>query len=1164
MDYKVNNLKEKIYKDFIRGVYGKPKIPSDSEVMEKLQEITEIDYIPITSKDRMSSLNISGVTKKFSDIIDDIDVLFDSVESESRDVLDQLTDSLKENNGAKRELRRVRERANDIIDGKLGEDYLEYNFTESFDDVGNIDILRSNPINTDAGIFTIGDNSNKLLTLYHYMKRKIEFNVIEFYGRVTDYGYIGDTDAAAILDKEDPRSLTYRVQTNKPGRMRTVFSLQLRADGRAEKINSVGISVDSTMTGGKIRLYYQKDYKWQDVPTISIQDIKGDNVVFTFKEVEATHIKFEFIKDVPDVPDTNEYYFIIHEVAIAKSTTRKTATLYSKPIVVQSYSTEPAIIGGLSCVIDADIPDECEAKVYVAQDVLISGSFQDENGVSVYPDSIDAVNFSPTASGTVFLSDMWARTGTISGISQYQGIDFDWKEIKPSKSFGDVVPERIEFNNTTQKKKLDNSIFSIVDWYLFGDDDYTGPWPQYTGYGDWFMSGWCNADNPWWDPYLKDLVESGALVSGVDVGELVWGAGYPIEMVEDTEGNIDPLITGNAAYSGQWLGLGTGYPWNYYREDVDRTLRFGDYGRAFNGWWRPYAEAVTPNGISTAFNVSGALGSQYITTTPDFYFNGIKFYQIYKFSKAETIIDPSIKLYTFQERPVGKNNDYYPHNFVWRYKSSWITETDTRLDQKDPVRALSGSFENYRLTLPTLSGNEEYIVEGITELRKHNSNVVFSDEDYEIVRNISGQITGISLAPLTDNYPHLVPSGNSFDYVYNYRIRNRYLSTWTAFAVVSPGIQGEITFDNPNINGKDEKILKSVVAENLDDGGLVESEDLSDTLNIVLDASNSTTNKHFKLTIYCASDEDTGFSAKSGSSRATHWIPSVERGVMSVNPGIKIVPRLERLRVVDIASLLYDTPMNNDRRCALITNAIGEKLLVVKTPSKDIFPGHYFQNETKQYAYDPRVVIKNNGHWIRRANVKSGPLYQDIIYTTGSASGKIYDPWREQDVTWNDGYQLGEFLNTVDSGIYPNHSTYGYSINIDAARDVQWVDTLFPDDIDLRAPVVASGKVGTSEWENWIKSDPALSGTSYNQYLSNLDEYGVGFYFVNTVVSNKGFLYYPTAENLPTFYSISFRSAKETSEVNKRFLYKVELSSDGKSKLAPKIRSVRFKVNKVD
>lgn len=1162
MDYKINNLKEKIYKEFIRGVYGNPKIPSEKEVMEKLEEITELDYIPITPKERMSELNISDITSKFSNIIDDIDVLFDSVEAESRDVLDQLTHSLKENNGTRRELRRVRERANDIITGKLGEEYLEYNFTESFDDVGNIDVLRSNPVNTDAGVFTIGDDSNKLLTLYHYMKRKIEFNVVEFYGRVTDYGYIGDTDAGAILDKEDPRSLTYRVQTNKPGRMRTVFSLQLRADGRAEKINSVGMSLDSTMTGGKVRLYYQKEYKWKDVPTINVQDIKGDSVVFTFTEVEATHIKFEFIKDGPDVPDTNEYYFIIHEVAIAKSTTRNTATLYSKPIIIQSYSNEPVIIGNLSCVIDGDIPDECEAKVYVAQDVLISGSFQDDNGNSVYPDSINAVNFSPTATGTVFLSDMWAKAETVSGITQYQGVDFDWKDIKPSKSFGDVVPEKIEFNNTTQKKKLDNTIFSIADWYLFGDDDYTGPWPQYTGYGDWFMSGWCNVDNPWWDPYLKDLVESGVLVSGVDVGELVFGSGYDFDRVEPDYGSIDPAITGHALYSGQWLGLGNGYPWNYYREDVDRTLRFGDYGRAFNGWWRPYSEAVTPTGINSAFTESGVFDTQYITTNPDFYFNGIKFYQIYKFSKAETILDPSIKLYTFQERPVGKNNDYYPHNFIWKYKSDWITDTDTRLNETDESNSLSDSFENYKLTLPTLSDNEEYIGDGVIELRKHNSNVVFSDQDYEIIRNSNGKVTGISLAPLADNYPHLSPSGNSFDYVYNYRIQNRYLSTWTAFAIVSPGIRGEITFDNPNINGRDEKILKSVVAENLDDEGLIESEGIDDKLNIVLDASNSTTNKHFKLTIYCASDEATGFSAKSGTSDTSHWIPSVERGVMSVNPGIKIVPRLERLRVVNIASLLYDTPMNNDRRCALITNAVGEKILVVKTPSKDIFPGHYFENETRQYKYNSRIVIQNKGHWIRRASTDNGS--NDIIYTTGSASGKVYDIWGEQDITWNEGYQLGEFANTIPSGIYPNHSTYGYPINVNATPEVQWVDTLYSGDLDLRSPLLVSGKVGTTEWEDWIKSDPELSGSSYLAYLNNKFKTGIGYYSVNTTIPNRGFLYYPTAENLPTFYSISFRSAKETSEINKRFVYKIQLSSDGKNKLAPKIRSVRFKVNKVD
>lgn len=1161
MNYKINSLKDKIYKSFIRGVYGTPKIPSDSEVMEKLQEYTSIDYIPVTPKDRIDDFDFSEIHNKFENIIDDIAILFDSVESESRDILDQLTFSLKENNGTKRELRRLSARANDIVNGRLGEDYLQYNFTESFDDIGNINSVRSTPVNTDAGIFTIGENSSRVLTLYHYLGRKLEFNIVEFAGRLIEYGYVGDTDAAAVLDKDDPRSLTYRIQTNRASRLRTALSLQLREDGRSEKINSVGIALDSSIVGGQVRLYYQKDYKWQDVPTLSIQNIKNDNVIFTFSEVEATHVKIEFIKDEPDVPSTNEYFIIINEIAIARSSTRRKAELYSKAIQLQSYSNEPPIIGNLSCVIDADIPDECALKVYVAQDVQISGSFIDSNSGIVFSDSVEAVDFSPSASGTVFLSDMWERIGTMSGIVPYQGVDFDWKEIKPGETFGSVIPQVIEFNNTTSKKPLDNSIFTVTDWYLFGDEDYDGPWPQYTGYGDWFLSGWCNTDNPWWDPYLKGLVESGTLISGVDVGALIWGAGYDIRLVEDPDGTINPLVTGHAQYSGQWLGFGNdGYPWNYYREDVSRTLRFGDYNSAINGWWRSFAQAVTPTGISSAYSISGQLNPAFITTTPDFYFNGINFYQIYRFSNTNTVIDPSIKLYTFQERPVGNSNDYYPHNFVWNYRSNWIVEANTEVNQVDSSVASSGSFENYRLALPPLNSGEEYIVEAITELKKHDSNLVFDqDEDFVVTRNISGSITGISLSPLVDNYPYLTPSGNSFDYTYNYRIKNRYVSTWTGFAIVSPGAEGEITFDNPNIHGKQLKILKSVVAEDLDDGGIIEAESLGDNLKLVLDASSVSANKHFKITIYCASDENTGFSARYGSSASTHWVPSVERGVISVGPSIKLVSRLDRLRVVDISSLLYDTPMNNDKRCALISNAYGEKILVAKTPSKDIFPGHYFDNLKRQYSYDPRVNIKNNGHWIRRGFTPADGI---ITYTTGSASGKVYDPWDIQDTTWNNGYLLGEFPNTVESGIYPNHTTYGHPINIDAAAEIFYRAFLVDGDFDLRAPLISQSLVGSDEWKEWITSSPTLSG-DYDNYLGNKAFSGsVGFYYVRENIINRGFLYYLTAENLPTFYSISFRTSDEVSNLNKRFLYKLELSSDGQSKLAPKIRAINFRANK--
>ena len=1162
MDYKINNLKDKVYSAFIRGEYGPPKIPSPNEVLEKIESFTDSTYTPVTSRERLSKMDFSTISGKFTNIIDDIDILFESIEDESRDILDQLTDSIKEHNGVKRELRRIRARANDIINRKLGDEYLEYNFTESFDDVDNINSVYSDPIDTDAGVFTILSSSSNLLTLNHYRDKKLEFNVIEAFSKIEEYGYIGETNATAVMSKGDPRSITYRIRTARPTMLKTVLAIQLLADGKPVDINAVGISLDSSLSKGMLRLYYQNNFQWKDVPTLSLQEIKGDNVVFSFPTVQATHIKFEFIKDFPDIPATNEYLYTINEIAISKSSNRSSARLYSKPIIIDEYSHETPVVNNISCVVDADVPDGCILKVYVAQDTPLSGQFIDANGNPVFADSLEAVDFSPTATGFVYLSDMWARDG-LSGLDPYRGFDFNWKELKPTATTGDTIPDVIEFNTTTKHNILDNSLFSVSDWYLFGDEDYTGPWPQYSSlYGDIFISGWCNSDNSMWDPFLSGAVASGWLVSGVDIAAIY---GIPYNLIEDSEGNINPDITGHALYSGQWLGYGRGYPFNYFVESRDQYLKFGDYSSAVNGWWRPLSVAVDPTGVSSAYGSGEYLYHDlYGLTLPDFYLNGIKFYKIYKFGYTQNVVDSSIRLYSYSTRPVNTDNDAYDHNFIWNYKSNWSVESNTVLDLKDLVHYNDSDFTNYVLTLPRpQTAGEEYLIDGISEVKLHNTSFVFEkDSDYVVVQDAKGQPSGIRLAPLNGNHSHLTPSGTSFDVVINSRIKNRFISTWTSYAIVSPNSLGEVTISNPRLYSTvktQKRIVDKVVVDDLDKNSSVEYMDSDGKITFTLDVSDSSTDRHFKVTIFCASDENSGFSGKSGSSRATHFIPSEARGTLVVSKGIKFVSRLETIKIVDLSTLLYDTPMSNDKRCALISDYNGEKYLVAKTPSKDIFQGYYFDSVSGFYFLDPRILMANKGHFIRKNESDSNLT----IYTTGSSGTLINDPWLVLDTTWNNGSTLPEFPNTILTTVFPNHSTWGYPITLDDAVELQWTNSFLESGMfDLRTPDRALAQVGSSGWRVW------LSGYNLEQleaYDSNFSRYGRYFFSVRQEnIPNRGFLYYNTGENLPSFYSISYRTVRNTDASYSRFMYKLELESNGSRTVVPKVRSIRFRVNRAE
>ena len=1164
MDYKINNLKDKIRLAFIRGEYGPPKIPSNDEIFKKIEETTSDSYSPITSKERLSELDYSVISGKFSNIIDDLDILYKSIEDESLDILNQLTSSIKEYNGVKRELRHIKSRTEDISTGKLGEEYLEYNFTESFNDIENINTIYSSPIDTDAGIFTLLNSSSNLLTLNHYRDRKLEFNVTESYSKIEEYGYVGDNNATSVLSKNDPRSITYRIKTARVTPIKVALALQLMPDGKPVEINAVGISLDSSLSKGYIRLFYQTNFQWKDVPTLSLQEIKGDTVLFNFPVVSASHIKFEFIKDFPDIPNTNEFLININEIAISKGSNKHSARLYSKPIVVESYSTEEPVINNISCSIDADIPEGCAVKVYVAQDMPISGQFVDKNGLPVYSDSLEAVNYSPLVTGFVYLSDMWARDG-LSGLDPYKGLDFNWKELNPLNK--DHVPEIIEFNTTTNHIALDNSLFNVADWYLYGDNTYSGAKPQYPEYGTVFISGWCNSDNPAWSSFLSGAVDSGWFVSGANIAALIPPYPLPYNQIEDSDGNIHPDILNNASYSGQWLGYGKGYPLNYYNESNNEYWRFGEYKSAVNGWWRPYTEAVTPTGINQAYiSISGASSYldhiQYGLTFPDFYFNNLKFYKIHKFSYTQNVIEPSIRLYCYEDRPINTDNDYYAHTFVWSYKSDWTIENSTSLDLQDINHNTDDDFANYVIELPPSNESEEYIIDGVNEVKLHNTSVLFEkNRDYTIIQDSEGRPSGVLMSPLNYNYRHLKPSGVSFDITYSTKLLNRFASTWTSYAIVCPGVLGTVVVTNPKLYTTVQtqiRIVNKIVVENLDDNTTVEYNGNDNSISFQLDAGSSSTNKHFKVTLYCASDGESGFSGRSTRSPSSHFIPSESRHYLNVSKGIKFVAKLEAIKLVELSTLLYDTPMTSDKRCSIITDSINEKYLIVKAPSKDIFPGYYFDNVNSNYYYDSRIFINNKGHFIRKYQENG----KTNIYTTGSSGVIVTDPYNIIDNTWNDGSTLPEYRNTLLTQSYPNHSTWGYPITLDDSCTIKWTNILRSGNFDLRPDNRSDGQVGSENWRTWLNK---YNTAQLGEYDLNATRYGHSFSnIIEEEIPNRGYLFYNTGENLPAFYSISYRTVTNIDPSYSRFLYKIELENNSSNSIVPTVRSVRFRINRND
>lgn len=1141
MNYKEKNLYQKIYRAFIRGEYGPPTIPSKSQVLDKMSEITSSDYVPILEDSRMGNIDIDHIRKNFSNIIDDIDVLFDSVESESNDILGQLTNSLKEHNGAKRELRKINTRVNDLSNGKLGEEYLQYGYTENFNDVEKIDTYRSDPISTDAGIVTIRRGQDNIFPLRHYFGKKIQFNITENFARIIEKGYVGSTDAGTMLDQEDPRQLVYKITTNAPTPLNVSFSLQLLPDGGMAEVNAVTLDVDSQIARGAIRLYYKDKFQWKDVRAQSIKQIKSDKVNFTFPNVKTSHIRIEFIKDGPDVAETNTYQYIINNIAVARGTARKKSVIISKPITFDKYSKEIPVVSTIGASGSFDIPPNCDLKLYVAQDKIISGAFVNSEGAKVDYTSPEVYEFNPSYSGTVYLSEIWASEPSLSGITPYLDVDYNWLPIKIKNQKGERIPKIIEFDNTKKHDKLDNSLFSVIKYILYGDTEYDG---TYT------VSGWVNTDNPQWG-VLEPLVDSGILTSGIDVASSL---GIAWEDIEDLDGVLHPDISSSPSYSGQWIGYssGVGYPYGYWNPESEDYIKFGDYTQATNGWWRPYSDNVTPTGLDASISSGNQLIESMVTTLPDFYFNNIPFYKIYKFAKTNTVIDNTVKLFTYQERPVVGDDNYYPANFIWNYKSSWVDEIGIRKDVKDENFTGTGWTDYVLPVSGDLRTNEEYVIDSISQIKIKGTSVVLDESEYndQLLYDENNNLSGVVLSNLNSTRPHLKPSNATFSYKYQYRVRNNYLSTWTGFAIISPGANNPtVSIENPNV--EDERnipVIKNIVVENIQTGEkiTVDPDGNLFTLTFELD-DNVVGDQYFKITIFCASNEDTGFCAN-------NWVPyesdRFTQSTINVSPYVKLVPKITPITMVDLSTLIYDTPMNNNSRAAIYEQANGEKFVVVKTPSKDIFPGYYFDSLNKAYVTDQGTKIKNIGHWIREGSLRESGVngYNTIVfyYTTGSDSdGVVYKKDRTTiDTSWNEGATIPDFPNYTGVDFYGHHSTYGHPINIDSQQYDTF--TLYTGDYDPRAEWSKS-KVGSAAWNAEFPTD-----------ASNLHEING----VEVTSLNRGFLYYPTAENLPTFYSVSYRSVSSIDDTNNRFLYKLELISNEDGSLAPTVDSLKFMVNR--
>jgi len=477
---------------------------------------------------------------------------------------------------------------------------------------------------------------------------------------------------------------------------------------------------------------------------------------------------------------------------------------------------------------------------------------------------------------------------------------------------------------------------------------------------------------------------------------------------------------------------------------------------------------------------------------------------VFKFKSDAEVVDSTIKLHTYQTRPVtGGDNDYYPHNMIWNYNAKEIinnVEIDTTkmnpftgdslshipslIDGVDVAPPGTGLFE-----LPMPSG-ADFIVNSSrdTSYVNHN-NVLEVDVHYNLINGddigtpaISGvwymdmeQVgTTDSYLPLADVYTK-----------YSYKTQDKYSSYWNGFLVVDNDssiiVKQHISVDN-------ESIVDKVIIEDLE-GKLISESTPTDIENVTIDLSKGM----YNIKIFCLSDPTTKYSLN-------NWSP-YDSKYIEAGAGIRIVSSIDAVKIIDFDILIHSTTYENDNRASIIETGDGYKYVVVKEPSKTLIPGYFYDSSKSSYTKTDSELIRNIGHYKRKAITYTPSGYFIESYITGSKgsivmSGNYLDrAGYTQDLTWNDGntYPAG-FENNDNSETYAQQYTYGNPINIEDTAD------------------------------------------------------------------NKGHLFYNTSENLPAFYTINYGTVDRYDPTVDRFLYKIRLKSEHK-KNSPILESVKFTMN---
>lgn len=1115
--YNIRNfLFDKIKESILKGnITGLNRIPDDDTVYKYID-----DLLNKSDDGIIGSINIFEYKKisehkkynqNFITIKDNIEFILSDIFDSLNKTIDIINDSRIEHNKVIRDIKLIERDFSDIEQGALHNDGLKYIVSDTFLDTDKVDVNRTTAqLNLNAGNVSLNSTTANNVQFSHYRNQKsINFVVNEGYDKIKSQQQTPESFFGGIFDSDYTDRWEVVITTTQPILIEGYITLKLSEVGEAVKINSIIFKTDNIKTIGDN----------SDLLTFQYTDIKGDNkwkmisggkvelktpeVQLDFGEIEATHIRIYWTKYSPDNND-NEYKFSFIELTVKKSLTVYESVIISKPLIVESYRNEIPCIYSTELKTSSKLIDNSTIDYYIATDEPILGKIVDNEGKVTYIDSDDAYAFVPNGIDSEGKLETYYTYASIlrdhpeiSGSLLYQNWQPKWQQIKPLNQNG-TMTSTLFFNVSDFNKEVHDLYYTNP--ILWGDPSYTGPWPV-TG-SDW-ATDWSGTG---------DAPKSG----------YIWGE--------------NPFTA-----AGVWWGDSSEFP----------------------GWWRPFTPTASGTHEYTTAEMPIAI-PDYIVPVLDSEDKAVMdedgnpiqkhFWKIFKWPNGYKPIEGTVKLYNSYIKQNNVTTSTNNTTWKWNYrynktiedytvtisldgrKNYYVIQADKLLPNKSDIRILQDSIRDVNFINSTPSEIQNYTVEYGYEYKENNEGLttrILVDE------SLQDATATIILSELDLEPKRIINGSNPIEITltFSYETRSDIIASWDGYLITSDV--------NTKLKVSSNSEVTKISVQNIDDYGTIIETKIPTNLSEIELYKGLNFVRFFVDTKMSQSNvvNDTLANWRPDYYKITYEDTIKYNNVVNINTSVKN-------RICSTTDFINDgivkgveVIINDDNTKKGIVNKIysvgSNYYLDIKTDEAIIIETYTIFNFTSEPSISFDGLISNGEGSVPLTEVDINTLMYEIPYDDDSK------------------YAL---LTDVDNSTYlvvktPNLNTNGIINNTHYTRN--YFDYLTNEYVTF-----TTGTKGNVNGKPQVVSDGSiLSDRPANTYPTveypNISTYGATIQ-VNTP-SDSGFLFWNTAENLESVYSIKYAIPANNIPVNRLFFMAKLISSD--SNITPVLNSYNIIIN---